>query len=48
LQTIIEVDGGVNQQNIEELKQLNVNSVVVGSYLYNSKNFKKTLQQLKA
>lgn len=43
----IEVDGGVNDKNIEKLKQLNVNSVVVGSYLYNSKDYKKAIKALK-
>jgi len=43
----IEVDGGVNDKNIDKLKQLNVNSVVVGSYLYNSKDYKKAIKALK-
>lgn len=43
----IEVDGGVNDKNVDKLKQLNVNSVVVGSYLYNSKDYKKAIKALK-
>ena len=43
----IEVDGGVNENNVKSLKELNVNSVVVGSYLYNSKNYKNAVEALK-
>ncbi|MBQ3047701.1 MAG: ribulose-phosphate 3-epimerase, partial [Clostridia bacterium] len=44
LQIQIEVDGGVNTQNIDSLKQLDVNSVVVGSYLYNSNDYNKAIK----
>jgi len=35
---IIEVDGGVNLDNIEKLKKLGVNFAVVGSAIFNAKN----------
>ena len=45
--TQIEVDGGVNKNNVSALKELNVNSVVVGNYLYSSSNYKKAVADLK-
>lgn len=47
LEVEIEVDGGVNDKNLKDLIELNVNSVVMGSFLYNCKNLKTTISKLK-
>lgn len=44
---IIEVDGGVNNLNIVELKKANCDMVVVGSYLFNLYNRKEEIEKLK-
>lgn len=44
---IIEVDGGVNNTNILELKDVNCDMVVVGSYLFNFENRKEEIKKLK-
>ena len=38
LNTIIEVDGGINDTNIKLLQDKNVKMVAVGSYMYNAKD----------
>mgnify|MGYP001224050620 FL=1 len=43
---IIEIDGGINDANIEELKNI-VDIVVVGSYITNSNNYNKQINNLK-
>ena len=43
----IEIDGGVNLKNAPILRQLGVNIIVSGSTIFNSKNMKKTIKQLK-
>lgn len=43
---IIEIDGGINDTNIEELKNI-VNIVVVGSYITNSSDYNKQINNLK-
>ena len=43
---IIEIDGGINDTNIEELKNI-VDIVVVGSYITNSNNYNKQINNLK-
>lgn len=43
---IIEIDGGINNTNIEELKNI-VDIVVVGSYITNSNNYNKQINNLK-
>ncbi len=48
IEVIIEVDGGVNNQNLPKLKQLGVNSVVMGNFLYSSSNLSKTINEVKA
>lgn len=47
LKTTIEVDGGVNEENIDNLKLLGVTNVVVGGALYNSSNKAQTISKLK-
>ena len=45
---LIEVDGGVNGQNIHELKEAGVNVVVAGSYVFgNSQGYKHAIDSLK-
>jgi ribulose-phosphate 3-epimerase len=45
---LIEVDGGVNNQNIEELRDAGVNIVVAGSYVFgNTKGYKHAIDSLK-
>lgn len=43
---IIEIDGGINNTNIEELKNI-VDIVVVGSYITNSSDYNKQINNLK-
>jgi ribulose-phosphate 3-epimerase len=43
----IGVDGGINFKNIKKIAQLGVDYLVVGSYLFQSKNIKKAYQLLK-
>ena len=47
LSVVVEVDGGVNDINITELKKRGVGMVVVGSYLYNSKDYAKAIKFIK-
>ncbi|MEA3316312.1 MAG: ribulose-phosphate 3-epimerase [Campylobacterota bacterium] len=43
---LIEVDGGVNNKNIKELKDAGVDVVVAGSYVYGSNNYQEAIQSL--
>ena len=43
---IIEIDGGINDTNIEEFKNI-VDIVVVGSYITNSSDYNKQINNLK-
>ena len=45
--TLIEVDGGVSDKNIAELKDAGVDIVVAGSYIYKSIDYKKAIESLK-
>jgi ribulose-phosphate 3-epimerase len=45
--TLIEVDGGVNGENIASLKDAGVDIVVAGSYIYNSDDYAKRIESLK-
>jgi ribulose-phosphate 3-epimerase len=45
--TLIEVDGGVNNQNIKILKDAGVDIVVAGSYIYGSDNYQAAIESLK-
>ncbi len=47
-ESLIEVDGGVNDQNIHELKDVGVNVVVAGSYVFgNQGGYKDAIDSLK-
>ncbi len=43
---LIEVDGGVNDKNIHELKDAGVDVVVAGSYVYGSDDYAKAIKSL--
>ena len=43
----IEVDGGINLENKEILKQAGANIIVAGSSIINSKDFKETIEKFK-
>ena len=47
LSLAVEVDGGVNDKNISALKALDVNMVVLGNYLYSSKNIDESIEKIK-
>ena len=42
----IEVDGGINLENKEELKEAGANIIVAGSCIINSGDFKETIQKI--
>ncbi len=44
---LIEVDGGVNDENISLLKEAGVDIVVAGSYVYGSEDYKEAIESLK-
>lgn len=44
---VIEVDGGINDNNYHLLKSSNVDIVVVGSFITNSKNYQEQIAKLK-
>ncbi len=47
-ESLIEVDGGVNDQNIHELKDVGVNVVVAGSYVFGNRGgYKDAIDSLK-
>ena len=43
----IEVDGGINLENKEILKEAGANIIVAGNAIINSKDFKETIQKIK-
>ena len=43
----VEVDGGINLENKEELKQAGANIIVAGSTIINSKDYKEVIEILK-
>jgi len=43
---LIEVDGGVSDKNIQELKDAGVDIVVAGSYVYGSDDYSKAIKSL--
>ena len=47
LEVDIEIDGGVNIDNIEEIKNAEVNIAVVRTYLIKQKDYKKAIRELK-
>ena len=44
---LIEVDGGVNAQNVIELKEAGVDVVVAGSYVFKHDSYKEAIESLK-
>ena len=44
---LIEVDGGVNAQNVLELKEAGVDVVVAGSYVFKHDSYKEAIESLK-
>ena len=44
---LIEVDGGVNAQNVIELKEAGVDVVVAGSYVFKHNSYKEAIESLK-
>ena len=44
---LIQVDGGVNDKNIKELKDAGVDVVVAGSFIFGSGDYKKAIDSLK-
>lgn len=45
---LIEVDGGVSDKNIKELKEAGVDIVVAGSFVFGSPNYEEAIKSLKA
>lgn len=43
----LEVDGGIKVQNVKKVKEAGANVLVAGSAIFNSKNYKKTIQELR-
>ncbi len=43
----LEVDGGIKVENAGEIKEVGANVLVAGSAIFNSKNYKKAIQQLR-
>jgi ribulose-phosphate 3-epimerase len=44
---LIEVDGGVNKNNFENLKSLGADVLVAGSYIFNSSDYNAAIDFLK-
>ena len=47
LDTLVEVDGGVNAENAEYLRNLGADIIVAGSYVFNSDDRKKAIESLR-
>ena len=47
LEIDIEVDGGINESNVELLKEAGANIFVAGSYIINSKNYSDSINKIK-
>ncbi len=43
---LIQIDGGVNDKNIQELKDAGVDVVVAGSYVYGNEDYSKAIKSL--
>lgn len=43
----IQVDGGVNDENIKDIKKAGANLICVGTYIFKSKDIKQAIQSLK-
>ena len=47
LEIDIEVDGGINTQNVEQIKSAGANIIVAGTAIINSENYEQTIKELK-
>ena len=47
LEIDIEVDGGINTQNVEQIKSAGANIIVSGTAIINSENYEQTIKELK-
>jgi len=43
----IEIDGGVNNENIKKVVESGINLICAGTYIYRSKNIKKAIESLR-
>jgi len=43
---LIQIDGGINTENIKMLQEAGADLFVIGTFLYNSENINKTLQKI--
>jgi ribulose-phosphate 3-epimerase len=43
---LIQVDGGINTTNIKNLRQAGADLLVIGTFLYNTENMNKTIQEI--
>lgn len=43
----IEIDGGINETNIKEAIEHNINSICVGTYIYQNNNIEQTINTLR-
>jgi ribulose-phosphate 3-epimerase len=48
LNTLIEIDGGINEKNIKKLNEAGVDVFVVGNAIFSSENPKKMIRELRA
>lgn len=48
LETEIEADGGINLENVKEVKEAGTNIIVSGTAIINSENYKQTIERIKA
>ena len=48
LQTRLEIDGGVKTENIKEIASAGADTFVAGSAIFNTKDYKKTIDQMRA
>ena len=44
---LIEIDGGVNENNFEKLKKLGADVLVAGSYVFNSSDYNTAIDLIK-
>ena len=47
-QVVLEVDGGINDQTVKELKKIPVDFIVSGSYITSSDNFQERIDSLRS
>ena len=43
----LEVDGGINPENVGDIKQAGASVLVAGSAIFNAKNYKKAIKSLR-